>query len=262
MSMQYKILEFKSADRRKDGGRITISTGGVDRDKDRVFPQGAKTANYLNNPVVLWGHNYYSAESLIGRSRSIEVTETGIVADFELRPAANESDPQNVVLLLWEQEFVRAASIGFLPNWEKVLPNDFGGLDFVDWELLEFSLVSVPANADALRLAAKQFPDATAAFLKSGRVLSAANEKRIADARDNLDAVLEQLAEDDDGKTLAAIGELKTLVTALDTKIDTITAQTRAATPPADDDSDARDLLARLDQIAQAVRRSPARITS
>lgn len=249
MAMQYKVLEFTEADRRKDGGRITISTGSPDREHDRVFPQGANVQNYLKNPVVLWGHNYTSAESLIGRTKSLEVTETGIVADFELRPAANEADPQNVVLLLWDQAFVRASSIGFMPNWERMVPNDFGGFDFVDWELLEFSLVSVPANADALRLAAKQYPAATATFLKSGRVLSAANEKRIADARDNLDAVLEQLASDDGGKTVRALA-------ALEAKIDAITASLQP--PPPNPDTDAQEFLAHLDRLSTTLRRSAA----
>lgn len=247
-----KVLEFTTIERRgADGGRIQISTGGVDRQKDRVFPQGARTENYMKNPVVLWGHNYFSADSLIGRTKTLEVTETGIVADFELRPAANDADPQNIVRLLWEQEYVRAASIGFLPNWDRILPNDFGGVDFVDWELLEFSLTSVPANADALRLAAKRFPDAYVAFEKRGRVLSAANEAKIVDARDNLDQVLGQLSEDDGKAIRRQLDAIAEQVAALGAQL--------AAPPPApaiDPEDDARALLARLEHIkAAAVRR-------
>lgn len=250
-----KVLEFTALDRRKDGGRIQISTGGVDRDKDRVFPQGAKTENYMRNPVVLWGHNYFSADSLIGRTKTLEITETGIVADFDLRPAANEADPQHVVLLLWEQEFVHASSIGFLPNWERMLPNDFGGWDFIDWELLEFSLVSVPANADALRLAAKSYPKAFEAFEKRGRVLSADNEAKIVDARDQLDDVLSSVAADDDGKA-----QLRAAITGLEAKIATLSGVldqllTRTAPPPPDEDDNARAVLARLDHIKAALTR-------
>ena len=184
----YKILDIKVLDRRKDGGRIVISTGAVDRDKDRVFPQGAKTENYLKNPVVQWGHNYYDPFATIGRTRSLEITETGIVADFELRPAANEADPQNIILLLWDQDFVRTVSIGFLPI--TTAQNDLGGVDFVSWELLEWSVVPIPANQDALRLAADQYPAAFKAYqaevAKGGRVLSAANEKNIRQAHEHL----------------------------------------------------------------------------
>lgn len=197
----HKILDIAVTDRRKDGGRIVITTGNPDREHDRVFPQGAKLENYLKNPVVLWGHDYFSAASLIGKTKTIEVTETGIVADFDLRPAANEADPQNIVLLLWEQEFVRTSSIGFQPI--AMMPNDMGGMDFTGWELLEFSLCSVPMNPEALRLAAKSYPKAFEAYQKAGRVLSASNEKKLTGARDAISEVLDQLSteESDDGKS-------------------------------------------------------------
>lgn len=206
MTIVQKTVPIEVQDRRKDGGRIIISTGARDRDRDRVFPQGARTENYLQNPVVQWGHNYFDPWATIGRTTQLSITETGIQAEFELRPAANEQDPQNIVLLLWDQEFVRAASIGFRP--ETAVPNDFGGLDFPSWELLEWSLVPIPANQDALRLAAKAFP-AAYDVLKRGRVLSAKNEDRIRTAHASLADVLAQLESDaeEDGKapTLADI---------------------------------------------------------
>jgi hypothetical protein len=162
MTTKHKTFEIKVLDRRKDGGRIVVSTGSVDRDRDRVFPQGAKTEDYLRNPVVQWGHNYSDPWATVGRTQQLEITETGIVADFTLRPAANDQDPQNIVLLLWDGDWIRTASIGFQP--ETAVPNDFGGLDFTNWGLLEWSLVPIPANQDALRLAEKTYPKAYKAY--------------------------------------------------------------------------------------------------
>lgn len=242
-----KILDITVQEHRKDGGRIVISTGNPDRVHDRVFPQGAKLANYLKNPVVLWGHNYYSADALIGRAKTIEVTETGIVADFDLRPAASAADPQHIVLLLWDQQFVRASSIGFMPD--AAVPNDMGGMDFVSWELLEFSLCSVPMNPDALALAAKSYPDALVAFQKAGRVLSAANEKKIRDAHGHLTDVLDQIgAQEDDGKTADPLVALTKQVSDLHTKLDTLLATRQQ--PPIDDDTDEQDLLLHLNRIS------------
>jgi HK97 family phage prohead protease len=135
------------------GGRITISTASLDRDNDRVMPSGVILDNYTRNPVVMWGHSYGAPADLIGRAVNLEVSDAGITADFELRPAANDQDPQNIVRLLWDGGWVRTASIGFRPIAAQA--NEFGGKDFTAWELLEFSLTPVPANADALRLAAK-----------------------------------------------------------------------------------------------------------
>lgn len=149
----HKTFEIQVAERRKDGGRIIINTAGLDRDRDRVMPSGARTESFLSNPVVQWGHNYRDPWSTIGKANQLLMTAESIIADFTLRPAANDQDPQNIVRLLWEGEWVRTASIGFIPKAGQ--PNAEGGMDFTEWELLEFSLVPIPANQDALRLAVK-----------------------------------------------------------------------------------------------------------
>lgn len=153
MTIIHKTFEIKSLVTRKDGGRILINTASVDRDRDRVMPAGARVDNYMRNPVVQWGHDYHSPWATIGKTTKLEVSPDGITADFDLRPTANEQDPQHIIRLLWEGGWVRTASIGFMPA--KAKPNDVGGNDFEEWELLEWSLVPVPSNQDALRLAAK-----------------------------------------------------------------------------------------------------------
>jgi len=153
MTIQHKTF---SAEIENDGdgkGCIVISTADVDRDRDRVMPRGAVLDNYQKNPVVMWGHSYDKPTDVIGKTTNLEITDSGIVADFELRPAANDQDPQNVVRLLWDGGWIRTASIGFRPVVAE--PNEFGGMDFKEWELLEWSITPVPANAAALRLAAK-----------------------------------------------------------------------------------------------------------
>ena len=153
MTIQHKTFTAELVSKSDAGGRIVISTAGCDRDRDRVMPRGAVLDNYQKNPVVMWGHSYYQPSDVIGRTVNLETTDGGIMADFELRPAANDQDPQNIVRLLWDGGWVRTASIGFRPI--EMQPNEFGGNDITAWELLEWSLVPIPANADALRLAAK-----------------------------------------------------------------------------------------------------------
>jgi HK97 family phage prohead protease len=149
----YKTFEIQIVQKSINGGRILINTASLDRQGDRVFPSGARVENYLKNPVVQWGHNYKDPFATIGRTTNLIKAPDGLVADFELRPAANDQDPQNIVRLLWEGDWVRTASIGFMPTQGK--PNNTGGMDFAEWELLEWSLVPIPANAEALRLAVK-----------------------------------------------------------------------------------------------------------
>lgn len=151
--MERKTFAAEVVEKATGGGQIRISTAGIDRDRDRVICRGAQAENYLRNPVVQWGHGYYEPWQTIGRTTDLQIGESEIVASFELRPAANDQDPQNIVKLLWDGGWVNTASIGFNPlEW---VDNEFGGKDITKWELLEWSLVPIPANQDALRLAAK-----------------------------------------------------------------------------------------------------------
>ena len=151
-----RLFPIKVLEQRPNGGRIRITTVDPDHAQDRIFPQGGRFQNYLRNPVVQWGHNYFDPWATIGRTNSLEVDAAGITADFDLRPAANEADPQSVVLLLWNGGWVNAASVGIWPDgWlgdmAGLQPNELGGRDIIAWDLLEWSLCPVPMNPQALR---------------------------------------------------------------------------------------------------------------
>lgn len=147
--MLHKTFEMKAG----TDGRMIASTPDVDRDKDRVMPNGAKLENFIKNPVLMYGHNYRDPWALIGKAADLQVDAGGINFQPELREPANDSDPMTVIRALWDQKLLRAASIGFNPT--KWMENEVGGRDFVEWELLEISIVPIPANQNALRLAAK-----------------------------------------------------------------------------------------------------------
>lgn len=150
--MQHKTFAVETLSKRANGGRIAISTSALDRQNDRVFMSGARTDKYIKNPIVQWGHSYGDPWTTVGKTTKLAIEPDRIIADFELRPPANEHDPQNIVRLLWDGGWIKAASIGFIPL--RTQPNEAGGLDHLEWELLEWSLVQIPANASALALAA------------------------------------------------------------------------------------------------------------
>lgn len=146
--MKRKTFELKQED-----GWMIASTPAVDRDRDRVMPKGANITNFEKNPVLIFGHNYAEPWAVIGRAADVTIGHGDIRFRPELRQPANDNDPMTIVQALWDQGLLKAASIGFNPvQYEK---NEHGGRDFTEWELLEISLVPVPANQEALRLAAK-----------------------------------------------------------------------------------------------------------
>jgi hypothetical protein len=128
-----------------DEPSITISTIALDRDRDEVVPEGGDFNAYRKNPVVLFGHDRSSLP--VGSTTGLEVLPgRGIKARWLwLEGDAFAARVRNA----FEQGMLRAASIGFLPKHSE--PNGQGGRRFSAWELIEWSLVPLPANADAVR---------------------------------------------------------------------------------------------------------------
>ncbi len=125
---------------------VLITTPDQDRMGEVVDPKGVELTHYLNNPVILWAHNYN--EPPIGSSESIKVTEAGIVAV----PRWASTQRAQEIKTLYDEGHMRAWSIGFIPK-EWVDGNGEGGAayrTYTKWELLEFSAVPVPANPHAL----------------------------------------------------------------------------------------------------------------
>lgn len=138
----------KSAD-----GWLVASTPTADRDRDRVMTRGLELGNFLKNPVLMFGHNYQEPWALIGKVADFQIDDSGFRIQPEFREPAYDSDPMHVIKALWEAGYLKAASIGFNPMEGK--PNEIGGMDITKAELLEVSIVPIPANQEALRRAIK-----------------------------------------------------------------------------------------------------------
>ena len=131
--------------------RIRIMTRQVARDGDVVDPLGMRVENYLRNPVVMWVHDYLgrspSGGLPIGRTLALERHPDGIDVVFEFLP----DDPfAGRVENAWEKGFLRTASIGWDSLETAPLANG-RGLRHTRTELLEWSLVPVPADPGASR---------------------------------------------------------------------------------------------------------------
>ncbi len=120
---------------------------------------GLKTDNYMRNPVVLWAHDGVGRTASggipIGRTLKLQRTRNKMVADFEFLPG----DPfAERVRNAWDRGFLRAASVSWMPEkWEFVDDEDEEENSLLrrrrdlEADLLEWSIVPVPADPDALR---------------------------------------------------------------------------------------------------------------
>jgi HK97 family phage prohead protease len=135
--------------------RFTISNASVDRDNDTVSVEGWELGPFLTNPVVLWGHNSYDLP--VGKCVEIGVENSALKAIVEFVPADVPciGDRAEAILRMCRTGFLNATSVGFRPlDFE--IANDRGDDDwfppvnFLRQELMEFSIVSIPANPEAL----------------------------------------------------------------------------------------------------------------
>ena len=143
----------------KDGEpmRFTITTEDVDREGDVIEADGWQLNHYLKNPVVLWGHD--SSEPPIARSVRLYREGNALKSEVEFVPAdVPVYGPRaEGIRQLCAGGFLFATSVGFRPldySESKDKDRDDGGwfapMDFHKSELMEFSIVSIPANPFAL----------------------------------------------------------------------------------------------------------------
>lgn len=129
----------------KDAGEagtfeVIASSESVDRQGEIVMQEGIDIKNYMNNPVILFGHDYWSLP--IGKATEIvrqagKTVVRGVFASAEANPLAQQ------VRKLYEEGILKAVSIGFIPK-------EYNGNQITKSELLELSFVPVPANPEAL----------------------------------------------------------------------------------------------------------------
>lgn len=132
---------------------FTISTASVDRDGDTIDPKGWQLENYSKNPVVLFGHDYSSLP--VGKAVSITATATGLRAEVEFPPVGVYPFADTVHDMV-KGGFLNATSVGFAGVEATRSKDRERGFDFTKQELLEFSIVPVPANPEALVLRGEQ----------------------------------------------------------------------------------------------------------
>lgn len=136
---------------------FVLSTAAQDRYHDTIEVAGWDTSNYLSTGAgpVLWAHD--ATLPPIGSCRRIWVQDGALRGTLEF-PIPGTSRLADELRGLVEAGALSACSVGFLPiKW--TLNEDTRGVDFIEQELLEWSLVSIPANPEATIQARAAVPD-------------------------------------------------------------------------------------------------------
>lgn len=148
-----------------DRSTWVINTNDLDSYNSVIPPDNGDLAAYRNNPVVLINHNYdrlagHSVVSRRGKSDKARIEAT--MRDGDRIEDGGDWDLHDDVVARFYRKvqagLMRGASIGFRARWERVLrdgadPDKFESWFWraVDWTLMEWSIVTVPANPSALK---------------------------------------------------------------------------------------------------------------
>lgn len=158
MTKAYSTLQIKSITDTDDERIITgiANTPSTDRDDDILEPMGA--AFVLPIPL-LWQHNHNQP---IGEVIQATVTEKGIEIVAKIAKIDERGTLKDRLDEAWQcikSGLVKCLSVGFKIKEYSYLENSWG-LHIKAWEFYELSVVTVPANADAVITSVKQIKDA------------------------------------------------------------------------------------------------------
>lgn len=150
-------IKYRSAQIKAVSGanrfKFVASDESVDRYGDVVRAAGWELGEFRQNPVLLWGHD--SSEPPIGTVDDIRVEGKQLIAETSF--ASDDANPfAGKIRRLVEAGIVKAVSVGFLPIKMKQRTGEKGeflGYEFIKQSLMELSVVSVPANPNAVALA-------------------------------------------------------------------------------------------------------------
>lgn len=159
----YALLNVKAIEDSESQWTITgmASTPTPDRMEDIVDPMGAQFKLPL---PLLWQHE---SDKPIGNVTLAKPTKKGIpftaVIPKVLEPGALQ-DRINEAVQSIKYKLVAAVSIGFRVLDSAIEFLESGGLKFSKWEWLELSVVTIPANAEAIISQIKAYDDKRAAL--------------------------------------------------------------------------------------------------
>ena len=134
------------------GMEFVLSDESPDRMDDVISADGWELANFKKNPIALFGHR---SDFPIGKWRDLKVDKGELRGHLQLAPEGTSPRIDEIRRLI-DAGILKAVSVGFRPLAHETRKNDDGdfiGFHFTKQELVECSLVSVPANPNALSVA-------------------------------------------------------------------------------------------------------------
>lgn len=150
-------VESKGFDAATRSQRFIMSSESVDRYGDIVRQAGLDITDFEKNPVGLAFHDHRKPIGWWSDVTKVSGAKKRTEGTITLHPAGTTEEVDEVGALL-AANAIKACSIGFMPGEAEWILDEDGrntyGIDFATSALLECSVVTIPANPDALAKAA------------------------------------------------------------------------------------------------------------
>jgi HK97 family phage prohead protease len=142
----YEGNEHEGKEAPQDIYTFVVSTPEIDRYGTVIVPSGIDYTAYLNNPIVLAQHE--ADEWPIGKCLGFAMNGENLEATLQIHRITDEACE---VADLVRNGYVNAVSVGIIPTeWEEKNVDGETVTFYTKSELVEFSIVSIPANRQAL----------------------------------------------------------------------------------------------------------------
>lgn len=152
MDRAYSVLQVKAIDDDERVIRGIATTPSPDRVGDVVVPEGVQ---FKNPSPLLWQHQH---DKPVGTVKFDKPTKAGVTFEARIPKVLEPGVLKDRVDEAWQSvkyNLITAVSIGFRAVDGQVERLKSGGLKFNACEILELSLVSVPAQSEAAIMAIK-----------------------------------------------------------------------------------------------------------
>jgi HK97 family phage major capsid protein/HK97 family phage prohead protease len=162
LARAYSVLHVKSVDAQQRVFSGMASTPEVDRMGDVIEPKGAT----FKNPLSLLLHHKHDLP--VGTVTFGKPTEAGIPFEATIPDVSEPGTLKSRVDEAWQSVkhgLIRGVSVGFRTLDDGIELMRSGGYRFTKIEVLELSLVAVPANAGAVITTVKSLKELDAPFL-------------------------------------------------------------------------------------------------
>lgn len=145
-----KVVRKVHSDAGQQGMEFILSDATADRYDDSIVAEGWDLRNFVRNPIALFNHN---PDQPIGKWEKLLVKDGALRGHLQIAPKGTSARIDEIRALI-DAGILRAVSVGFRPiESEPIAESKYGGMRYLKSELVETSLVSVPANPNALAVA-------------------------------------------------------------------------------------------------------------